>query len=140
MVDFIQLVGIPMAIHSDGAKVFAKGELYQSCRKYGVPKTFTEPHSPWQNRAEGAIRELKSYTTKLMTRKSAPLRLWCFAYEHAADILSLCATGHYQLRGRTSYEHVMHYTPDISEYVNLNGINGPFIGMKSTSRRNFVDG
>lgn len=119
MVDFIQLVGIPHTIHSDDAKVFLHGEFKKSCRKYGVKQTFTEPYSPWQNRAEGAIRELKSYASKLMQRKSAPLRLWCFAYEYASDILSLCAGGNYQLNGRTSYEHVMNYTPDISEYVSF---------------------
>ena len=117
MVDFIQLVGIPMAIHSDGAKLFTQGEFRKSCRKYQVPQTFTEPHTPWQNRAEGAIRELKSYASKLMQRKSAPLRLWCFAYEYSAEVLSLCATSHHQLQGRTAYEQVLHYTPDISEYV-----------------------
>lgn len=117
MVDFIQLVGIPPAIHSDDAKVFAHGKFQKTCRKFGVRQTFTEPYSPWQNRAEGAIRELKAYASRLMQRKQAPLRLWCFAFEYASDVLSLCAGALPQLQGRTSYEHVMHYTPDISEYV-----------------------
>lgn len=117
IVDFIQLVGIPKSIHSDDAKVFMHGDFKQSCQKYGVQQTFTEPYSPWQNRAEGAIRELKSYASKLMQRKQAPLRLWCFAFEYASDVLSLCASGAFQLDGRTSYEHIMNYTPDISEYI-----------------------
>ena len=54
-----------------------------------------------------------------MQRQQAPLRLWCFAFEYAADILSLCASGAYQLQGRTPYEHIMNYTPDISEYINF---------------------
>ena len=52
-----------------------------------------------------------------MQRSQAPIRLWCFAYEYAADLQSLMATGLYNLGGQTSYEHVMQYTPDISEYV-----------------------
>ena len=55
MVDFIQLVGIPPAIHSDDAKIFQKGEFRKTCCKYGIKQSFTEPYSPWQNRAEGAI-------------------------------------------------------------------------------------
>lgn len=37
--------------------------------------------------------------------------------EYASDVLSLCATGRYELQGRTPYEAVMNYTPDISEYA-----------------------
>ena len=117
MNDFIQLVGIPPSIHSDDAKVFQHGDFHKTCRKYQVLQSFTEPYSPWQNRAESGIRELKSYASKIMQRKQAPLRLWCFAFEYSAEVLSLCAPAQYQLMGRTSYEHVMSYTPDISEYV-----------------------
>jgi hypothetical protein len=117
IVDFIQLVGIPHALHCDNAKIFTQGEFKKTCRKYDIRQTFTEPHSPWQNRAESAIRELKAFASKIMQRKAAPLRLWCFAYEYACDVLSLCSNGYYPLKGRTSYEHVMNYTPDISEYI-----------------------
>ena len=119
MTDFIHMVGIPPSIHSDDAKVFQFGEFHKTCRKYNVLQTFTEPYSPWQNRAESGIRELKSYARKIMQQAQAPIRLWCFAYEYAAEILSLCAPAQYQLMGRTSYEHVMNYTPDISEYVSF---------------------
>ena len=60
---------------------------------------------------------MKSFAGRIMQRVQAPLRVWCFAYEYAAEVLSLCATGHYSLRERTAYEHIMSYTPDISEYV-----------------------
>ena len=119
MVDFVQLVGIPPAIHSDDAKVFKYGEFHKSCRKYQIKQSFTEPYSPWQNQAEGGIRELKSYAIKMMQRVQAPLRVWCFACKYAAEVLSLCAPNSYPLMGRTSYEHVMNYTPDISEYISF---------------------
>ena len=119
LVEFIQLVGIPPALHSDNAKIFKEGMFKKTCQKYGIPQTFTESMTPWQNRAEGGNREIKSYSSKMMQRKQAPLRVWCFAFEYAADILSLCASNLYQLHGRTAYEHVMHYTPDISEYISF---------------------
>ena len=52
-----------------------------------------------------------------MQSTSTPIRLWCYAYEYCADVLSLCANGRYDLHGRTPYEAVLNYTPDISEYV-----------------------
>ncbi len=113
----IETVGIPPAIHSDNAKVFTEGDFRKKCRKYDIMSTSTEPMSPWQNRAEYGIGEVKSYGCKIMEQQQAPIRLWCFAYEYAADVLCLMATGRYQLEGRTPYEHVMHYTPDISEYI-----------------------
>ncbi len=114
---FIQMVGIPRSIHSDNHKNFAEGDFRRTCRKFHIPQTFTEAHTPWQNRAEPAIKEVKAYARRLMISTLTPIRLWCFCYEYAADILSLCASGRFDLQGRTSYEHVVGYTPDITEYV-----------------------
>jgi hypothetical protein len=117
LVNFIQHVGIPAALHSDNHGNFKEGAFRKETMKYGIPQTFTEPHSPWQNPAEGGIREVKKLSKKWMTNKESPVRLWCFCFELAADILSLCATMHYSLQGRTPYEITCNYTPDISEYV-----------------------
>ena len=100
---FITLVGLPPAIHSDNAKVFVGDDFMKKCRKFDISQSFTEPHSPWMNRAETGIREVKSFGRKLMQREQAPLRLWCFAYEYAADILCLSATGLFDLGGRRPY-------------------------------------
>ena len=48
-----------------------------------------------------------------------PVRLWCFCYKYVADILSLYATGRFDLRGRTPYEVVTNYTLNISEYASF---------------------
>ena len=88
-------------------------------RKFQIPHTTTEPHSPWQNRAEYAIQELKKYARHLMQEMQTPIRLWCFCFQYCADILSLCATGRFELQGRTPFELVTNYTPDISEYVEI---------------------
>ena len=55
MMDFIQIVGIPPAIHSDDAKVFLHGEFKKTCQKHFIKQSFMEPYSPWQNRAESGI-------------------------------------------------------------------------------------
>ena len=114
---FIELVGLPPSLHSDNHSNFKEGLFKQLLRKFGIGATYTEPHSPWQNRAEYAIGEVKAHARKLMQSTNTPVRLWCFCYEYCADILSLCATGRFDLQGRKPYETVMNYTPDISEYA-----------------------
>ena len=116
---FLNVVGLPFAMHSDNHSNFKDGLFKKLLRKFGVFQTFTEPHSPWQNRAEPAIGEVKRYARKIMQATETPVRLWCFCYEYSADLLSLLANGRFDLQGRTPYEVVMHYTPDISEYVSF---------------------
>ena len=116
---FIDMVGLPSSLHLDNHRNFKEGLFKRLLHKFGVHSTYTEPHSPWQNCAEAAIGEVKTYARRLMQRSNAPARLWCFCYEYSADVLSLLATGCYELKGRTPYEVVMNYTPDISKYVSF---------------------
>ena len=51
-----------------------------------------------------------------MKHTQAPIKLWCFCCDYKAELLSLSATGRFDLKGRTPYEVVTNYTPDISEY------------------------
>ena len=116
---FIELVGLPSSLHSDNHRNFKEGFFKRMLRKFGIWATYTEPHSPWQNRAEPAIGEIKSYSRRIMQMTNTPIRLWCYCYEYSADVLSLLATGRFELKGRTPYEVVLNYTPDISEYVSF---------------------
>ena len=116
---FIQLIGIPRKMHTDNHKNFAEGDFKKACMKFSILQSFTEAHSPWQNRAESAIGDVKGYARRLMMHTQTPIRLWCFCYEFSADLLSLCATNRYDLQGRSAYEHVVGYTPDITEYVSF---------------------
>jgi Integrase core domain. len=117
---FLHVIGLPNSLlHSDNHGNFKDGLFKRLMRKFGIYQTFTEPHSPWQNRAEPAIGEVKRYARKIMTATDTPIRLWCFCYEYTADLLSLLATGCFDLQGRTPYELIMHYTPDILEYVSF---------------------
>ncbi len=63
---FIHDIGIPHAIHSDDAKDLTQGRFKSLCKDYSIPCTSTEPCSPWQNHAEGGIRELKRHVHRKM--------------------------------------------------------------------------
>ena len=116
---FIHVVGLLYSLHCDNHSNFKEGLFAKVLKKFGIFQTFTEPHSPWQNRAEPAIGDVKQYAPKIMQATQTPICLWCFAYEYTSDLLSLLATGRFDLQGRTPYEVVMHYTPDISEHVSF---------------------
>jgi hypothetical protein len=75
---FIQDVDIPRALHSDDALELMQGKTKQTCKEFGIGTTYTELYRPWQNRAEGGIRELKWHIHRKMTSKQVPQRLWDF--------------------------------------------------------------
>ena len=74
----------------------------------------TEPNSPWQNRAEGQ-GPIKKIGRWLLQRYNAPLRLWDYAYELAAQILSLTCTPHIVFGEQTGFQVLIQRRPDISE-------------------------
>jgi transposase len=53
---------IPETIVTDGATEDTGGDWKQTLDKYRIQDKRTEPYSPWQNRAEREIRELKKAT------------------------------------------------------------------------------
>ena len=55
-------------------------------------------------------------------------------------MLSLLATGRFELQGRTPYEAIMNYTPDIPNSHPLLGINGVGILMSPRNQNVSVDG
>ena len=63
------------------------------------------------------IGEVKAYARRFIQTKNTPAQLWYFCYEYSAGVLSLLATGRFDLQGRSPYEAVMYYTPNISDYV-----------------------
>jgi hypothetical protein len=117
LVEFIQDIGIPASLHTDDAKELTLGTWRKTRLDHAIKQTLTEPYSPWQNRAEGAIRELKRHVHRLMNRSRMPKCLWDYCTCYAAEILCLTAQPLYSLHGQTSYELVTGNTPDISEYV-----------------------
>ena len=54
-----------------------------------------------------------------MQSTNIPIRLWDMAYIHAAAITSITASNHVDPLHCTPFEHVMGYTPHISEYASF---------------------
>jgi hypothetical protein len=138
----IELLGMLLALHSssNNAPEFLCGEFKRKCCHFNIrhQASPTEANSPWQNRAESAMKEVKVYAHSILESPNVPICVWCFAYQYA--VLSLVtATDLCQLGGqRTPYELVIQYTstPDISQYVVLQFyINSATIGMKIRKKR-----
>ena len=115
--ELIQDVGIPSEIHTDGAKELTQGSWKQICQESGIRVTQTEKNSPWQNRTEVEIRELKKHVRRFMTKTQTPLVLWDFCCSYAVELRNRLARPLPQLHGRTPYEVLTGNTPDISEYL-----------------------
>lgn len=115
--ELIQDVGIPKEIHSDGAKELTAGIWKQTCRETDIKVTQTEKGSPWQNRTEVEIRELKKHVRRFMDRTSCPLVLWDFCCLYTIELRNRIARPLPQLKGRTPYEILTGNTPDLSEYL-----------------------
>ena len=72
---FIEIIGLPAALHSDNHNNLKTDLFKKTLRKFGIWSSFTEPRSPWQNMAEYAIGEVKRHARKLMQMTSTPVRL-----------------------------------------------------------------
>ncbi len=114
---FIHEVGIPSAILSDDALELMKGKFKDLCKEFHIPCNYTGPYSPWQNCAEGSIRELKRHTRRKMAANKAPQKLCDFCAKWSSDVRNKTASSHFALDGRTPYEAIHGHTPDISSIV-----------------------
>jgi len=84
--ELLQDVGIPGELHTDGAKELTMGTWKQVCRDAGIKTPTTEKNSPWQNRTEVEIRELKKHVRRLMSRYNTPLPLWDFCCQYTVEL------------------------------------------------------
>jgi len=87
------------------------------CRDAGIKTSTTEKNSPWQNRTEVEICELKKHVRRLMSRTNTPLPLWDFCCQYTVELRNRIARPLPQLHGRTPYEVLTGNTPDVSEYL-----------------------
>ena len=60
---------------------------------------------------------VKIGSARLMLRGKVPMRLWFNAMECFCDFHSITVPGMFRNKGRTGFEIVFGFTPDISEYV-----------------------
>jgi hypothetical protein len=117
LMQFIHEVGIPKNLLMDRAPEEMHGEWGRIVKHYHIHHRTTESKSPWQNRSESEIRELKKLARRAMRTNQAPNCFWCFAVEWASRIRSLTAHDTAHLKARTPEERVTGRMPDISGYA-----------------------
>jgi transposase len=105
---------IPEAIVTDGAGEEIGGDWKQTIDKYRIHGKRTKPYSPWQNRAEREIRELKKAVRRTLHASKAPPRMWCFALEWVTEIWRHTVHDIAALNERTPFEHYTGHTPNIA--------------------------
>lgn len=110
--------GLPSTLVSDNAKaeVSYNSSLQKACRQLRVISKSIEPYTPSANKAEGAMRQLKSKIKRRMVKRNIPRKLWDFVAENEAAIISLTARGD---DGRPGLESLTGDSVDISEYVDF---------------------
>ena len=110
--DFIRDIGVPLAMRTDNSKMQDGAGWKDVLRRFGIKSSFTEPHHPWQNRAELYIGRVKNMMEILFNRTGAPNELWAKGLEHIVYVWN--RTAHKAHRYRTPLEVLTGDTPDIS--------------------------
>jgi hypothetical protein len=64
--------GVPPTMMVDDSKEQTLGEFRQNLREAACHHQVTEPYSPWQQAADGCIRELKRSSSRKMLRMGLP--------------------------------------------------------------------
>jgi hypothetical protein len=85
--------------------------------KHLIPQRYTEPHAPWQNKAELDIGEEKAHYRRIMHRAQAPEALWDHGFEHTDEIRQNLARKN--LGWRTPFEIFTGDTPNISDLLDF---------------------
>ena len=109
---FLSRYGIPEALISDGAKAYTGGAFKKVARQCHLK--LTDLYSPWQNRAESEIREVKRLAGRWMVKTRSPRRLWDHCLELASLVQSHTALDIYKLQGQVPETIMMGETADIS--------------------------
>ena len=89
--------GVPPAFIVDGSKEQMKGEFRRKLKEADCHLKQMEPHSPWQNAAEGSIRELEKGAGRKMIKSRLPKKLWDDCLELETHIRSNTAHDVYVL-------------------------------------------
>lgn len=112
--DFGRKIGLPTKIKTDNAKTEIGDQWTTWCRQHRVDTSFTEPHSPWQNRAEHGIGDLGTMVKRCMNAFDAPLSRHDWCQRWCADVRNHLASR--KLHWRTPTETLNGETPDISVF------------------------
>jgi len=117
LMSFIHDYGVMKTLVTDGASEMQKGKGQAIANEYHINLKVSVPYSPWQNAAEGSVRENKRFTRRKLHQTGAPKRLWSFTSKWGAALRRLTALDIPELEGRTPYERVTGATPNITPYA-----------------------
>jgi len=106
--------GVPPTMVLDGSKEQALGEFRRKLREVDCHPRMTEPYSPWQQAAEGCIRELKRGSSRKMLRTGSPKPLWDHCLELEALVRSNTSNDIFVTNGQVPETIMKGSTADIS--------------------------
>jgi hypothetical protein len=106
--------GVPPTMVFDGLKEQCKGDFKRKLCEADCHARQTEPYSPWQQAAEGCIRELKQGVSRKMIKTGSPRVLWDHCIELEALIHSSTSNNVYMTNGKVSEIIMTSSTADIS--------------------------
>ena len=111
-----QCDGVPPKMIMDGSKEQTLGRFKKKSQDADCLIKQTEPHSPWQNAAKSAIRELKKAAGRKMVRAGAPKPFWADAIKLKAYVHSYTAHDIFILQGEVPETVTSGETSDISQF------------------------
>ncbi len=111
--------GVPPTLVMDNAREQTMGEFRRKAKEMGAHIRQTESHSPWQNAAEGSIRELKRGAGRKAMRMKSPKVLWDHCLELEGLVRSNTALDIYELEGEVPETRLSGQTSDISPLAEL---------------------
>ena len=111
----IQTEDIMDTLVTNGVKKELYGTWGEVWKKYLIYHRHTEPYSPWQNRAEREIKEVKNHFCHLMDQYQVPEKLWDFGLEYVSQIHTHTASP--TLDDCTPFKIMKGDKPDISELL-----------------------
>ncbi len=114
---YCSTVGIPKFIVTDNAGDETGNQWNRVWKKYLFQQQLTEPHSPWQNKAEREIQELKKHFRRIMHRSRCPEVFWDYGLQFTAQIRERMSWP--TCDGRTPLEILTGETPDISVHLDF---------------------
>jgi hypothetical protein len=106
--------GVPPTMVFDGSKEKCQENFKRKLCEADCHTRQTEPYSPWQQAAEGCIRELKRGVSQKMIKTGSPRVLWDHCIELEALIRSLTSNNIYMTNGKVPETIMTGSTANIS--------------------------
>ncbi len=106
--------GVPLTMVFDSSKEKCQGDFKRKLCKADCHARQTEPYSPWQQAAEGCIRELKRGVSHKTVKTGSPRVLWDHCIELEGLIHSLTSNNIYMTNGKVPETIMTSSTVDIS--------------------------